>query len=100
MGLIAGSITADAALGAGMGLLGNLFGGIGARRRQKNAKELMALQNKNELERMKQQFGYNMQAAAKEQQYALDMFNHQFSTQSQWNEKMLENQRQYDSPTA
>lgn len=98
MGLIAGKITADAALGAGMGLLGNLFGGIGAKRRQKNAKELMELQNKYELERMEQQFGYNMKAAEKEQQYALDMFNNQFKTQSQWNEKMLQDQRKYDSP--
>ena len=99
MGLIAGSITADAALGAGMGLLGNLFSGIGAKKKQKHAKELMELQNQYELDRMEQQFGYNMQAAEKEQQYALDMFNHQFKTQSEWNEKMLENQRKYDSPT-
>ena len=98
MRLISGNITADAALGAGMGLLGNLFGRIGQKRRQKNAKELMQLQNQYELERMEQQFGYNMEAAAKEQQYAIDMFNHQFRTQSQWNEKMLEDQRKYDSP--
>lgn len=98
MGLIKGSITADAALGAGMGLIGNLFSGIGAKRKQKYAKELMEQQNQYELDRMKQQFGYNMQAAEKEQQYALDMFNHQFKTQSDWNEKMLENQREYDSP--
>lgn len=98
MGLIAGSITADAALGAGMGLLGNLFSSIGAKKKQKHAKELMELQNQYELDRMKQQFGYNMQAAEKEQQYALNMFNHQFKTESEWNEKMLENQRKYDSP--
>ena len=35
MGLIKGRITADAALGAGMGLIGSLFSGIGAKRKQK-----------------------------------------------------------------
>lgn len=100
MKLIAGGITGDALLGAGMGLIGNIFGGIGAKRKQKYAKELMDLQNKYEMQRMEQQFGYNMQAAAKEQEYALNMFNHQFKTGSEWNEKMLENQRAYDSPAA
>ena len=28
------------------------------------------------------------------------MFNHQFKTESEWNEKMLENQRTYDAPSA
>lgn len=52
------------------------------------------------MQRMEQQFGYNMQAAEQEQKYALDMFNHQFKTESEWNEKMLENQRAYDTPSA
>lgn len=85
-------------IGAGMGLIGNLFGGLGARRRKKYAKEMMDYQNKLELERMEQQFGYQQQAAAQEQQYALDMYNHQFSTESAYNREMLEDQRRYDSP--
>lgn len=85
-------------IGAGMGLIGNLFGGLGARRKKKYAKEMMDYQNKLELERMEQQFGYQQQAAAQEQQYALDMYNHQFSTESAYNREMLEDQRMYDSP--
>lgn len=85
-------------IGAGMGLIGNLFGGLGARRKKKYAKEMMDYQNKLELERMEQQFGYQQQAAEKEQQYALDMYNHQFNTESAYNREMLENQRKYDSP--
>ena len=41
-----------AIMGAGMGLIGNLFGGLGAKRRQKYAKEMMDYQNKLELERV------------------------------------------------
>lgn len=85
-------------LGSGMGLIGNLFGGLGVKRRQKYAKEMMDYQNKLELERMEQQFGYQQQAAAKEQQYALDMYNHQFNTESEYNKEMLKDQREYDSP--
>ena len=47
---------------------------------------------------MEQQFGYQQKAAEKEQQYALDMYNHQFETESAYNKEMLENQREYDSP--
>lgn len=85
-------------IGSGMGLIGSLFSGIGARRKKKYAKEMMDYQNKLELERMEQQFGYQQQAAAQEQQYALDMYNHQFSTESAYNREMLEDQRKYDSP--
>lgn len=85
-------------IGSGMGLIGNLFSGIGAKRRQRYAKEMMDYQNKLELERMEQQFGYQQQAAEKEQQYALDMYNHQFETESAYNKEMLDNQREYDSP--
>jgi hypothetical protein len=85
-------------IGSGMGLIGNLFSGLGAKRRQKYAKEMMDYQNKLELERMEQQFGYQQQAAEKEQQYALDMYNHQFKTESAYNKEMLDNQREYDSP--
>ena len=85
-------------IGSGMGLIGNLFGGLGAKRRQRYAKEMMDYQNKLELERMEQQFGYQQQAAAQEQKYALDMYNHQFNTESAYNREMLENQRKYDSP--
>ena len=81
-----------------MGLIGNLFGGLRAKRKTKYAKEMMDYQNKLELERMEQQFGYQQQAAAQEQQYALDMYNHQFKTESEYNREMLENQRKYDSP--
>ena len=92
------SEAAASAMGSGMGLIGNLFGGLGARRKKKYAKEMMDYQNKLELERMEQQFGYQQQAAAQEQQYALDMYNHQFSTESAYNREMLEDQRKYDSP--
>lgn len=85
-------------IGSGMGLIGNLFSGLGARRKSKYAKEMMDYQNKLEMERMEQQFGYQQQAAAQEQQYALDMYNHQFNTESAYNKEMLENQRKYDSP--
>ena len=85
-------------LGSGMGLIGNLFSGLGTKRKQKYAKEMMDYQNKLELERMEQQFGYQQQAAAKEQQYALDMYNHQFNMESEYNKKMLKDQREYDSP--
>lgn len=85
-------------IGAGMGLIGNLFSGLGSRRKKKYTKEIMDYQNKLELERMEQQFGYQQQAAAQEQQYALDMYNHQFSTESAYNREMLEDQRKYDSP--
>ena len=85
-------------LGAGMGLIGNIFGGLGAKRKSKYAKEMMEYQNKLELERMEQQFEYQQQAAAQEQQYALDMYNHQFNTESAYNREMLEDQRKYDSP--
>lgn len=81
-----------------MGLIGNLFSGLGARRKKKYAKEMMDYQNELELERMGQQFGYQQQAAAQEQQYALDMYNHQFNTESAYNREMLEDQRKYDSP--
>lgn len=87
-----------AVIGAGMGLIGNMFSGLGAGRRKKYAKEMMDYQNKLELERMEQQFGYQQQAAAKEQQYALDMYNHQFNTESAYNREMLKDQREYDSP--
>ena len=76
------SQAAASVIGSGMGLIGNLFGGLGVKRRQKYAKEMMDYQNKLELERMEQQFGYQQQAAAQEQQYALDMYNHQFNTES------------------
>lgn len=92
------SETAASVIGSGMGLIGNLFGGLRAKRRTKYAKEMMDYQNKLELERMGQQFGYQQQAAAQEQQYALDMYNHQFKTESEYNREMLENQRKYDSP--
>lgn len=85
-------------IGSGMGLIGSLFSGLGAKRKQKHAKEMMDYQNKLELERMEQQFGYQQQAAAQEQQYALDMYNHQFNTESAYNKEMLEGQRKYDSP--
>jgi hypothetical protein len=85
-------------IGTGMGLIGSLVGGLGAKRRQKYAKEMMDYQNKLELERMEQQFGYQQKAAEQEQQYALDMYNHQFNTESAYNKEMLENQRKYDSP--
>lgn len=85
-------------IGAGMGLIGNMFSGLGAKRKQKYAKEMMDYQNKLELERMEQQFGYQQQAAAQEQKYALDMYNHQFNTESAYNREMLEDQRKYDSP--
>ena len=85
-------------IGSGMGLIGNLFSGLGAKRKQKYAKEMMDYQNKLELERMEQQFGYQQQAAAQEQQYALDMYNHQFNTESAYNREMHEDQRKYDSP--
>ena len=86
-------------IGSGMGLIGNLFSGIGAKRKTKYAKSMMDYQNKLELERMEQQFGYQQQAAAQEQQYALDMYNHQFKTESAYNKEMLKDQREYDSPT-
>ena len=85
-------------IGSGMGLIGSVFSGLGAKRKQKYAKEMMDYQNKLELERMEQQFGYQQQAAAQEQQYALDMYNHQFNTESAYNKEMLESQRKYDSP--
>ena len=85
-------------IGSGMGLIGNLFSGLGAKRKQKYAKEMMDYQNKLELERMEQQFGYQQKAAEQEQQYALDMYNHQFNTESAYNKEMLEDQRKYDSP--
>lgn len=81
-----------------MGLIGNLCSGLGMKRKQKYAKEMMDYQNKLEQERMEQQFGYQQKAAAQEQQYALDMYNHQFKTESEYNKEMLENQREYDSP--
>ena len=89
---------AESVIGSGMGLIGNLFGGLGARRKKRYAKEMMDYQNKLELERMEQQFGYQQQAAAQEQKYALDMYNHQFNTESAYNREMLEDQRKYDSP--
>lgn len=92
------SETGASVIGAGMGLIGNLFSGFGAKRKKKYAKEMMDYQNKLELERMEQQFGYQQQAAAQEQQYALDMYNHQFNTESEYNKEMLEDQRKYDSP--
>ena len=52
-------------IGSGMGLIGNLFSGIGTRRNKKYAKEMMDYQNKLELERMEQQFGYQQQAQKK-----------------------------------
>lgn len=85
-------------IGTGMGLIGNLCSGLGMKRKQKYAKEMMDYQNKLEQERMEQQFGYQQKAAAQEQQYALDMYNHQFKTESEYNKEMLENQREYDSP--
>ena len=85
-------------IGSGMGLIGSVLSGLGAKRRQKYAKEMMDYQNKLELERMEQQFGYQQKAAEQEQQYALDMYNHQFNTESAYNKEMLENQRKYDSP--
>ena len=53
-------------IGSGMGLIGNLFSGLGGRRSKKYAKEMMDYQNELELKRMEQQFGYQQQAASQE----------------------------------
>lgn len=112
LGLMAGLSSLGSFLGssAGQGALavgsmassaaGGLFAGIKNKKQHKRNQEIINLQNKLELERMEQANKYIQENAAIGQQYAMDMFNHQFQTQSEWNEKMLNEQREYDSPQA
>lgn len=103
IGSFLGSSAGQGALAVGsmmQGAANGIFGGVRNKKQHKRNKEIINLQNRLELERMEQANEYYKENAAISQGYAMDMYNHQFNTQSQWNEKMLEEQRQYDSPEA
>lgn len=64
----------SAASGMITGAAGGLFGGIRAKKQHKRNKEILALQNKYEQERMQLQASMNREQAAYNQGLALDMF--------------------------
>lgn len=68
------------------GAIGGIFGGIKAKKQHKRNKELMALQNQYEIDRMNLQANINKQQAEYSQGLAKEMYDYTFQNEAEYND--------------
>lgn len=83
----------SAASGMITGAVGGLFGGIRAKKQQKRNKEILALQNKYEIDRMNLQADLNKEQADYSQGLQKDMYDYTFEKEAEYNDPSAQVER-------
>lgn len=73
--------------------IGGIFGGIKAKKQHKRNKELMALQNQYEIDRMNLQADLNKQQADYSQGLAKEMYDYTFNNEAEYNDPINQRKR-------